>query len=109
MGDIVSYIVSKEREAEDLLNKAREESSEIIRKAEIEVSDIISKAKEEAQHILQDDVNKLEKEIEAKKEEEIKRINIEFDSFLKENKEIIDRLVIKVSEAIIRTEFDEVV
>ncbi len=109
MGDIVDYIVEKENEAEEILNKAREKSSEIIREADMEVSSKISKAREKAQHILQDDVNKVEKDIEAKKEEEIKKINKEFDSFLEENKNIIDDIVIKVIECITRTEFDEVI
>ena len=109
MSDIVGYIVTKEKEAEEILNKAREESAEIIRKAEIEVTNIINKAREEAQRILQEDVSRMENEIEEKKELEIKKIVMEFDSFLTENEKIIDDLVIKVIETITRTEFDEVI
>ena len=109
MSDIVGYIVTKEKEAEEILNKAREGFAEIIRKAEIEATGIINKAREDAQSILQEDVSRMEKEIEEKKELEIKKIVKEFDSFLTENEKIIDDLVVKVIDAITRTEFDEVI
>ncbi len=104
---VLSEIIKSEKEAEAIIQEAREKAAEIISKADAEYNNAVSKAREDSQKRIQEEIQAAQgKAVEAFKTavEEAEKENSEFFA---SSEGRTDAVAEKITETLLKPEFDK--
>lgn len=104
---VLNEIIKSEKEAEAVIQEAREKASEIVSKADAEYKSSITGAREENQKKIQEEIQKAHDKASESFAAAVKEAEKENSDFFEQSKERTDSVAKDIAESLLKPEFDK--